>query len=220
MSEWVDCGTYWLNLSNQGSPRWKDLRVRVTASNFAAAAGLSTFSTPDELADEISGIKKKEFTPTQIDNMNYGTEYEPMAREWYSKTRGVVVEEVGIAIPKWDPLIGGSLDGNIVDSDGCIEVKCPKKMYAPLKNPPKSGHSHIWKSHYAQMQGCMAITDKKWCDYIVFCPKEDMVYVERIPFDKNYWEKTLYPLLTQFLTEKLLPRLDLDKIIYPPKTLI
>lgn len=221
MTEWIDCGTYWLNTSDQRTTRWHDLRVRLTASNFGIAIGHSNFSTPEELADQIAGISKKSFTPEAIQRMGYGTQMEPVARQWYATTRGVEVNEVGIAIPKWDPMIGGSLDGN-VGSDGCIEIKCVAKMYEPLKkrianSTVSKDWSHIWKTHFDQMQGCMAITNKKWCDYVVFCPAEDQVYVERIPFQPEYWEKILYPGLRHFLEKLLLPRLDMKKVVMPPK---
>lgn len=223
MSEWIDKGTYVLNTSEQRSPRWHDLRFgRLTASNVGTAIGVSKFSTPEELADTMAGITVKEFTETQLENMNFGTQYEPVARDWYQATRSVVVEEVGIAIPKWNPMIGGSLDGNVVGTDGCCEIKGVKKMYKPLigRTKPDIDHKNIWPTHYCQIQSCLRICNKRWCDYIVFCPPENRVYVERIDFNPDYWNNTLYPGIQHFIQELLIPRLQkvgkLDKIIYPP----
>lgn len=219
MSEWIDCGTYWLNTSDQRGTRWHDIRAgRITASNFGSAIGHSIFTTPDELADQILGITDKQFTPEQLERMKKGTDGEPIARDWYARTRGVVVKEVGIAIPKWNLMIGGSLDGNIENSDGCIEIKCVEQMYKPLlrrmNNPtPSTNYDHIWKTHFDQMQGCMGITEKKWCDYIVYCAQHNLVYVERIPFVPKYWNEVLYPGLVNFLETKIIPRLTVTIIV-------
>ena len=64
-------------------------------------------------------------------------------------------------------------------TSGMIEIKCPENMYSKLKIhqlkkenhwvPDRFYHQHIYTTHYDQMQGCMALTKKAWCDYVVFC---------------------------------------------------
>ena len=133
-NEWTDCGTYYISNAEQRSPSWHKTRSgRVTASNFGTCVGHSRFSTPDELALEISGFKTKEFLDNSKRIMDYGTKIEPEARSWYEKCRNVKVREYGLAVPKWNIYIGGSPDGVIDNSDGIIEIKCPEKMYGPLK---------------------------------------------------------------------------------------
>lgn len=148
-------------------------------------------------------------------NKRHGVITEPKAREWYCKTRGVIVKEVGLSVPKWEPRIGASLDGDIVDSDGIIEIKSPLQMYESLTNhmakintgwrPPSFYHAHIREIHYAQMQGSMKITGKKWCDYIVFATQSNLSYVERVPFNKKYWDEVLWPGVTYFLNNIMEP---------------
>jgi hypothetical protein len=203
----------------------------LTASNFGAATGKSLNygkkkgKTPEDVADGITGIRPFEFDAESQRVMEIGRRQEPIARNWYSQSRGVNVREVGLAVPKWFPFIGASLDGEVLEigsngeikSTGMIEIKCPEKMYAPLieytqsmasgwKPPPKY-HQHIWKTHYDQMQGCMAICNKHWCDYIVFCEQQNNVFVQRLEFDREYWEKSLYPQLKNFVEQLLIPRL-------------
>lgn len=224
---WLDCGSYFISNAEQRSPEWHKTRSgRVTASNFGTCAGHSKFSSPDNLALEISGLKVKEFSEESKRVMDIGTKMEPDARTWYEKSRGVCVKEYGLAVPKWNLYIGGSPDGVIEDSDGIIEIKCPERMYKPLKEKMEGcsddseddttnknserdmfAHSHIWSTHYDQMQGCMAILNKSFCDYIVYCAPEDLVYVERIPFNKVYWETDLYPKIFYFIETKLKPLL-------------
>lgn len=220
---WIDYGTYWVNTAPQGSEEWFRLRNRPTASKFGAIAGRSKFDPdPDKLARILAGIEKASFTPEALERMNKGTINEPKARDWYCRTRNVQVNEVGLAVPKWDPKIGASLDGDVLlpdgrSSEGMIEIKCPERMYAPLDEytekvqqgwrPPQGHHKHIWPTHYDQMQGCMAITGKKWCDYIVFCLAENRVFVDRVWFNRQYWETELYPKIRTFNETLLKPLL-------------
>ena len=44
--------------------------------------------------------------------------------------------------------------------------------------------------YYFQVQGQLAITGKKWCDFVVWTLKQPM-YVERIYFDENLWNDML-----------------------------
>ena len=225
---WLDRGTYWLNTAPQSSPIWKDLRkispnnIRVTCSNFGTAVGHSKFKTPEELADEMVGLKEAKVTTESRRVMDIGIAMEPIARNYYSTKYKVPVRELGLAVPKWDHEIGGSVDGEVVEYNngkeilnGMIEIKCPETLYKPLKlytNKISQGfkinnHNHIWPTHYDQMQGCMAICNKKWCDYVVFVKPEDTVFVQRIPFNAEYWKNELYPGIRHFIDNILKPRI-------------
>lgn len=214
--EWTDRGDFWLNLAPQGSPKWHAARKnRLTASNFGAAIGHSSYSTPMEVVMDITGIKDKTFTASSKIAMEHGVLTEPVARDWYCQSRGVKVNEVGLAVPKWEPRIGASIDGDIEGTEGIIEVKSPKTMYKPLVThyarlqtgwvPPPFYHSHIWDSHYGQMQGSMAVTGKKWCDYIVYATESGKAYVERVQFDSSYWNDCLWPGIRSFLDNMMEP---------------
>lgn len=224
---WIDRQTYWLNTAPQSSPIWKDLRkiapnnIRVTCSNFGTAAGHSSFKTPDDLADEMVGFKEPKITAESKRVMDIGIAMEPVARNYYSSKYNVEVRELGLAVPKWDHEIGGSVDGEVVEYsrgtevlNGMIEIKCPEKFYKPLKlytakisqGLKINDYNHIWPTHYDQMQGCMAICKKQWCDYVVFSKPEDTVFVQRIPFNAQYWNNDLYPKIRKFIDTKLKPR--------------
>ena len=239
--DWVDCSRYWLNTASQGSVDWLTARKglvplefltegestngkilissRLTGSNFGAAAGFSKFTTPDELVLYISGLEEKKFSEESLSNMSHGNAYEPIARRWYEETTGMTVEEVGLAVPKWNFHLGASVDGIVKDSNGMVEIKCPKKMYKPLadhihfrstgwKPGNRHYHNHIWDSHYAQMQGGMAILKRGWCDYVVYSTSDGKAYKERIFFNEEYWERRLYPRLQSFLYNHLFPVLE------------
>ena len=45
--------------------------------------------------------------------------------------------------------------------------------------------------YYVQVQGQMAITERKWCDFIVYTTKG--ISVERVLFDPDFWNNGLQP---------------------------
>ena len=63
------------------------------------------------------------------------------------------------------------------------------------------------------MQLGMAILDKKWCDYVVYCPPENKVFVQRIPFNSDYWNNEMYDPLKKIIREDIIPLLK--DTVYP-----
>lgn len=221
-TDWVDKGTHWLNINRQdgdGVSRdgWKSARRRgwghakalLTASNFGTAAGNNPYRSKENFATEMIVGREQDFSEESRANMARGTKYEPVVREWYEKIKGVIVEEVGLAIPKFDIRIGGSVDG-LVGVDGCIEIKCPKAVYPKLLDPiykDMMPRSRIPLYYYDQMIGCMAITGRAWCDFVVCDVVLGKLYIERVPFDKDYWERELYPSLVDFI-DRIIPMME------------
>jgi putative phage-type endonuclease len=213
---WEDRIDFWLNKAPQGSDAWKKHRKnRLTASSFSSAISKGIKSAkPLDIAIDITKIKLTSQTDCKSAKM-HGVKTEPEAREWYCKRYNVEVKEVGLAVPKWEPRIGASLDGEVVGTDGMIEIKCPLVMYEYLQDhmnkinsdwkPHPFYHNHIWDSHYAQIQGSLKITNKKWCDYVVYATQSNSVYVERIHFDQVYWDTILWPEIQHFLNNILDP---------------
>lgn len=211
---WKDCGSYLVHTAEQGTRQWILARERVslTASKFGAAVGHSDFDSPKDLSLQRSGTQEKVIPARNQAYMKHGTVTEPIARQWYEDENECFVNQIGLAVPKWDKRIAGSADG-IVGEEGIIEIKCPNKFYRNLSQheeklstgwkPPKLYHAHIFDTHYDQMQGCMAILGRKWCDYIVYT--EEVVYTERIPFHEAYWKEELYPGIVDYLENVLKP---------------
>lgn len=215
MSDWTDCGTYYLHNEPQGSKGWHSVRAKIlTASNFGTAAGHNPYKTQRELAKELLTSyqqnqidqQNEKVTPSVPNHhMQLGTVMEPVARQIYERLYGVKVTEVGLAIPKFDTTIGASVDG-LVGPDGTIEIKHHVVFPQTLRDKASRtvvsqyGYQHIPQYHYDQMQGVMAVTSRAWCDYIVYSSTEDLLYTEKIPFNRNYWENDLYPAIKKFLT--------------------
>lgn len=205
-SDWQDCGSYWLHLHPQLSPLWiKERKFRLTATNFSAIANPSFYRGADDVVKSYQGLATISSAQDQLAS-NHGLVNESKARAWYEKRYNCHVKEVGLAVPKWNPQIGASLDGEVEGSNGVIEIKCPARMYGPINKHlskretfPRGYHDHIFASHYDQMQGGMAVAEKDWCDYIVFCLATEEVFVDRVYFNREYWEGHVYPKIKEFL---------------------
>ncbi len=190
--------------SPQRSEDWvKQRKGKLTMFNLGSALGVG-YETRETIAKRVLGI-----IPEVKENfaMMRGTAMEPVAKAWYETTYKVTVEEYSLCIPLWDERLGGSPDG--VVGEGIIEIKCPIHMYKGLRDyteRKKKGEKfevgykdHIVPAHYAQMQGCMKILGKKWCDYIVYRPPD--VFVERIFFNEDYWNNFVVPGINSFYNE-------------------
>ncbi len=155
--------------------------------------------------------------------MSLGTLNEPQVREWFKTSvylpKGYTVVEVGIAVPKFDTRIGASVDGLILDEKGIpvaiLEIKCPRRVYTELKGnlggirclrEKDPLRNHIKRDHYSQMQGGMAIIDVDLCYYIVYGHEEKKIHVEKVPRNKEYWSRDLYPAICCYIYEKFFPR--------------
>jgi putative phage-type endonuclease len=223
--QWVDHGNYWEHKAPQGTQEWLDVRVgRITTSVSGAMSGVSNFKSPEEQGLIIANVKREEFSKKSIAAMDHGTKTEPIARDWYANMTGYTIVERGLIVPKWDLKLGASVDGDIVGTDGIIEIKCPLKMYGPLKKymdmvksgwKPKEGYyDHIWKTHLAQMQHAMRVMGKKWCTYIVYSTYDGSVFTQKIPFDPIYWEKH-YKTIMKNYEKYIKPHISDNSLIQP-----
>ena len=117
----------------------------------------------------------------------------------------VKVLPCGLVISNSHPILGASPDAKIVDMGctdyfGLAEVKCPQTKFnlTPLhacldpkffmeKASDTKCKLREGNPYYAQVQGQMSVTCARWCDFIVYTRKE--LYVQRIPFDCQFWEQ-------------------------------
>lgn len=205
MEGFTDEGNFYLSIYSQGSDEWKEQRKnRITASEFGIASGLFTkYETQDEYINNKINQKQREIEDFNISCMENGIRNEPVARKLYEKERNLKVKEIGLAVPKFNTEIGASVDG-LVGEDGIIEIKCPYKLYDELKlynyylnKGKKIENLEINVSHYCQIQGCLKILNRKWCDYTVYV--NEKLYIYRIDYDENFWDLILYPKLLSSL---------------------
>lgn len=173
-----------MNNDQQRTEQWfKDREGKLTASSFGAAAGLGPGSR-QQVWRRFFGLETFEGNAAT----DWGTEHEPVAITAYHTKHlcgGVAPSLVGFVPHKTLAWLGGSPD-LLVGPHGMGEVKCPmsQKLYGDI--PPY---------YMAQMQGLLEITDRAWCDFIVWTP--EVMSVQRVHRDAKYWQ-WLYEKLAEF----------------------
>ena len=156
----------------QGTPEWQALRVgKLTASRVADM--LATVKTgesmsrknlrADLIAERLTGNKTDSYSNAA---MSWGVETEPQARVAYEVFSYNFVDQVAFVDHQTIQNFGCSPDG-LVGDDGLIEIKCPNTSthleYIETRKPPTK--------YMTQMMSQMAVTGRKWCDFVSFDPR-------------------------------------------------
>lgn len=187
----------------QGSEAWLKSRVGiVTASRFAdvmtkikSGEAAARYNYKAEIiAERLTGLPTESFTTGA---MQWGIDHETEARAIYATIKGIEVAETGLV--KHSTIKAGASPDGLVGSDGLIEIKCPNTA------------THIMtllsgvapKKYYAQMQGQMWITGRKWCDFVSYDPRLDpkrAIFITRVERDDDYID-SLEDAVLDFLEE-------------------
>jgi len=165
----------------QGTDEWLKVRLgKFTASSAQAIAcngkGLDTlvFEKAEEI---ITGQFKQGYKNA---DMERGNELEPKARNLYELETGNIVNQVGFV--ELSEYVGCSPDG-LVGNDGLMEVKSPSfRVYYEFLTTGVINTGYMW-----QMQMQMLVTDRKWCDYVVYNPvfKNQPILIKRVDRDEK-----------------------------------
>lgn len=170
-------------ICKQGTPPWFWARLGVpTASQFSRvltaktrklAAGSESYMH-ELLAEWLTGIPS---SAEQSGFMERGSEMEAWAVGYYELQRGVSATPVGTCIHV-EAFAACSPD-RLVGDDGGLEIKCPsaKVHIANLLDATDE--------HYAQAQGNLWITGRKWWDLLSYHPTIPPTIV-RIERDEEY----------------------------------
>lgn len=172
----------------QGTPEWfEQRRGKVTASRIAdlMAKTKSGYSTSRQnylmqlLCERLTGKVEEGYKSTA---MQRGNDLEAEARNWYQLETGESVKEVSFIDHPEINFAGASPDG-LVGAEGLIEIKCPNTathIETLRKKEPID-------RYYKQMQWQMAVTGRKWCDFVSFdnrLPDNLAYFCKRIPRDE------------------------------------
>ena len=187
----------------QGSDAWHQLRLgKVTASRVSdVMAKIKTGESASRknyraelVVQRLTGLPSESFTNAA---MEWGTATEPMARIAYEIAKEVLVEQVGFIDHPTIAMFGCSPDG--LAHDGMIEIKCPNSAtHIEYLTDNKAPAKYI-----NQMQCQMAVTGRKWCDFVSFDPRlpEDLqLFVVRVERDQKYID-SMEVEVVEFLTE-------------------
>lgn len=174
----------------QGTPEWRAARLGLaTASRMDAVMAKGRSGNPSATRDNyIAQLVVERLTGVSVDSytnaaMERGTELEPEARAAYEFQAGVTVKEAGFVPHPYIANTGGSPDG-LVGDDGLIEIKCPN-MATHLATV-RSGE--IARGYVLQIQWCMAVTGRQWCDFVSYDPRfplELQLKIIRVPRDNG-----------------------------------
>lgn len=183
----------------QNSDEWFNMRLGLsTSSNFdkiCANMGKS-FGNPALEYAQKKALERVTFLRDENGYrnayMDRGNELEPVACDLYEKETFNEVTNGGFSkCGKY----GDSMDG-VVGSDGCIEIKCviPNTQWKRIKSD-KYDTSYKW-----QIQGHLLISNKKWCDFVSYCPEfpeNKRLFIKRVFIDEEM-QKQLKERLIEF----------------------
>lgn len=160
-------------VAKQGTTEW--LRERIgclTASRMADAMAFSAKGIPLEarrkymielIAERMTDTMASRFVNSA---MEWGIITEPAAKDTYEQITGQFIENCGFAFHDLIEYCGASPDG-LLGHDGLIEIKCPNT------------ETHLkWvldgvvpDQHKPQMLLQLAVTQRKWCDFMSYDPR-------------------------------------------------
>lgn len=185
----------------QGSQEWLALRAgKVTASKVSdVMSSITTAGYKNYLADlvveRLTGKKTESFTNAA---MQWGVDQEPIARAEYEVKTGNFVDQIAFVDHPTIVNFGCSPDG-LVGDDGLIEIKCPNTAthidYVMQDKVPTK--------YIPQIQCQLAVTGRKWCDFVSFDPRLPdglQILIVRLERDDEYIEK-LEARVVKFLDE-------------------
>lgn len=187
-------------IGKSDNSNWFEARKnRLTASNFGTIC---------------KRLKTTKYGPTvhrllykdnneQLPALQYGRLNGPEAVRQYEKEKNVKVLPCGLFVDLHIGFLAATPDG-LIEPNGIIEVKCPisirtlgikfavknKKSFY-LKYNENTQQIYLNKNHeyYYQIQGQLHISNRDFCDFVVWTPKE--IHIERIQRDDMFWEKKM-----------------------------
>lgn len=166
---------------------------------FAARVGRLTGSSASDMLDVLKdgktpGYKRKDLFArlvcerltglSQEDSyvnavMQWGIDHEDDAFDAYQVETGNLVRRTGFLAHTELP-VGCSLDGDVDDFAGIVELKCPKS----------STHLSYWRAgnvpdnHRPQILHNLWISGAAWCDFVSFDPRfppHRQLFIQRVP---------------------------------------
>lgn len=162
--------------ASQGESGWLKARQgKLTASRMADALDFTKKGESakryqlkvDLVAERLADAGVSHFTTPA---MRHGSFWEQYAREAYMLKTGEVVQECGFAEHSTIDFFGASPDG-LVNPDGLIEIKCP--TLSTFTRWLIAGDMPT--DYIPQMLAQLAVTGRKWVDFVAFFPCDDDV---------------------------------------------
>lgn len=167
-----------IRMGKIGGSESEPLSVKGKSDN---GLGVSVYKLMHKKIFEI--VKKESPDSSFISEAMYrGMDLEPFARNEYEINSFKKVDECGYIYNSNYKYAGYSPDG-LVGNDGIIEIKCPLHTEYIRSICEKT----IPKNYYAQMQWGLLLSNRKYCDYVVYNPDFDLkkIQVQRVDRDEE-----------------------------------
>jgi putative phage-type endonuclease len=179
-------------MEEQRSQEWFTARLgKATSSRFndimsktksGYGAGRKNYMA-ELVIERITGEKQTSFTSTP---MQWGIDNEPIAKLAYEAETGETVTDAPFV--QHDLLEAGASPDGYINDDGVLEIKCPNS--ATHIQTLQSGK--IPFQYYAQVQGQMWVTGRKYAKFMSFDPRMPInaqLIIIDVPRDEAYIEK-------------------------------
>lgn len=167
----------------QRTEEWHQARkFRLTASDFAAAIGISPYKSRQELWREKTG-RKPPFEGNEA--TLWGEMNECNAIGAYEIETGRLIFPSGLVIHPAHDWLAASPDGRLLDG-GCVECKAPFSQRC---------HDAVPLHYLSQVIAVAECCDAPYCDFVSWVPEETRIW--RIERSNEYWE-WCFPLLQDF----------------------
>lgn len=172
----------------QGTDAWKQSRAgKATASRIADVIAKTKSGPSASRANYEAQLICERLTGTVADSyvnaaMQHGIDTEPQARAAYEFMKNVDVALAEFVDHPRIPQSGASPDGYVGD-DGLIEIKAPQ----PAAHLETLLSEAVPAKYVTQMMWQMAVTGRKFCDYVSFSPAFPahlQLFVKRVPRDE------------------------------------
>lgn len=170
----------------QGTREWQLARGAMpTASRFKDVMAKGEGKTRSKYMRQLIGQRMTGEAPEGFSNFHTerGTEMEPEARNAYAFMHDVEPLQVGFVANHNLLTIGpvGCSPDSLIGDVGALEIKTrlPDLQIELLladRVPPE---------HIAQIQGCMWVCEREWCDFVSYWPKLPM-FTKRVYRDEKY----------------------------------
>lgn len=161
--------------NDQRTPEWHRARVgKLTGTDADALLAKATKDGPSaKTRDLLLGLAVEQMTGESTDStfvsadMQRGSELESEAVIAYELRTDRVVHPVGFIELLELPAVGCSLDGQVDDFAGIVEVKCPKT----------TTHVDYWRAgkvpteYLRQITHNLFVSGAEWCDFVSYDPR-------------------------------------------------
>ncbi|MCL2876274.1 MAG: YqaJ viral recombinase family protein [Betaproteobacteria bacterium] len=157
---------------------------RITGTRFARAMSSRDSKGYRKLIDEL--VEERQ-TGCNFDDgykseaMQWGSDYEGDARQWYERSRACHVEQIAFVVHPEHNFVGVSPDGLVAD-DGLIEIKCPQiKGFREVMNSCRMPSRYRW-----QVQGQLWVCRRQWLDFVCFYPPSQGIIIRIFPDESDF----------------------------------